>query len=118
MAVYLHNVQPSESSIDQIGFECVAFKKIIFPFWMPKSVKDPFMVEYDQRVINRFLSNEGIAANEIITRLQAQLLSMHTNLELFDSGLVRCGSVIKTSMTKFALERLLSMVSIPTFWQF
>jgi hypothetical protein len=29
------------------------------------------MMEYDQRVIIRFLSNEGIAADEIITRLQA-----------------------------------------------
>jgi hypothetical protein len=30
------------------------------------------MIEYDQRVIIRFLSTEGIAADEITARLQAQ----------------------------------------------
>jgi hypothetical protein len=30
------------------------------------------MMEYDQRVIRRFLSNEGIVADETITKLHAQ----------------------------------------------
>jgi hypothetical protein len=72
MAVYLHNVQSLESSIDQIGFECVVFKKLFFQFWMLKYAEGPFMMEYDQRVITRFLSNEGIASDKITTRLQIQ----------------------------------------------
>jgi hypothetical protein len=72
MAVYLHNVQLSESSRAQIRFQSVAFQMIIFPFQMLKSVTRPSMTEYDQRVIIRFLSNEGIAADEIVTRFQAQ----------------------------------------------
>jgi hypothetical protein len=125
MAVYLHNVQPSESSIDQIGFECVAFLKIIFPLWTLKSVKCPYMMEYDQRVIIRFLSNEGITANEITIKLQVQFAEHAYKLRTvrFWIAEVRCGSirfdsVIKTSMTKFALEGLLSMMSMPKFWQF
>jgi hypothetical protein len=43
---------------------------MFFPFGMLKSVKGPFVMEYDQRVIIRFLSNEGIGADEITTRLQ------------------------------------------------
>jgi hypothetical protein len=39
---------------------------------MSKSVKDPSMMEYDQRVIIRFLSNEGIPADEIATSFQAK----------------------------------------------
>jgi hypothetical protein len=38
---------------------------------MLKSVKRPSLMEYDQRVIIRFLSNEGISADKITTRLQA-----------------------------------------------
>jgi hypothetical protein len=41
---------------------------------MLESVKDPFMMEHDQRVIIRFLSNEGIADDEIIIKLQAQFV--------------------------------------------
>jgi hypothetical protein len=72
MAVYLDSVQHSASSIDQIGFDCVAFFKIIFPFWTVKSVKGLVMIEYDQRVIIRFLWNERMDANQITARLQAQ----------------------------------------------
>jgi hypothetical protein len=39
---------------------------------MLKSVKGPSMMEHDQRVIIRFLSNERIAANEITIKLQEQ----------------------------------------------
>jgi hypothetical protein len=120
MAISLHNVQPSESSIDQIRFECVAFEKIIFPFEKLKSVKRPSLRAYDQRVIVRFLSNDGIVADEIITRFQAQFGEHAYKLRTvrFWIGEVRFGSVVKTSMTKFALEGLLSMMSMPNFWQF
>jgi hypothetical protein len=37
-----------------------------------KSIKSPFIIEYDQRMIIRFLWKEGIGANEITTWLQAQ----------------------------------------------
>jgi hypothetical protein len=39
---------------------------------MLKFVKDLFMMEYDQRVIIRFLWNERIDANQITARLQTQ----------------------------------------------
>jgi hypothetical protein len=45
---------------------------MIFPLWTPKSVEGPFMMEYDQRVIIRFLSNEGICTHKITTRFQVQ----------------------------------------------
>jgi hypothetical protein len=38
---------------------------------------------------------------------------MPTNFERFDSGLQSYGSVVKTSMTKFALESLLWMILMP-----
>jgi hypothetical protein len=101
------------------------FLKIIFPFWTLKFVQSPFMMEYDQRVIIRFLSNEGIAADEIITRLQAQFAEHAHKLRTVRFwigevrfGSVRFGSVVKISMTKFALEDLFSMMSMPKFWPF
>jgi hypothetical protein len=39
---------------------------------MLEFVKNLFMMEHDQRVIIRFLWNEGIDTNEITARLQAQ----------------------------------------------
>jgi hypothetical protein len=92
MTVYLHNGQPSESSIDQIGFKCAVFKNH-FPFWKSKSVKSPFMMEYDQRVIIRFLSNERTTADEITTRLQIQLAEHAYKLRIvrFWIGEVRFG---------------------------
>jgi hypothetical protein len=75
------------------------------------------MMEYDQRVIIRFLSNERIAADEITTRLQAQFAEHAYKLRIvrFWIGEVRFSSVVNTSMTKFALEGLLSMMTIPKF---
>jgi hypothetical protein len=43
------------------------------------------------------------------------LVNMPTNFEQFDSGLLRYDSIIKTSMTKFALEHLLWMILMPNF---
>jgi hypothetical protein len=76
------------------------------------------MMEYDQGVIIRFLSNERIAADEITTRLQAQFAEHAYKLRTvrFWIGEVRFDSVVKPSMTKFALEGLLSMMSMPNFW--
>jgi hypothetical protein len=50
-------------------------------------------MEYDQRVIIRFLSNEGIAADEITTRLQAQFAEHMYKLRTgrFEIGEVRFG---------------------------
>jgi hypothetical protein len=70
ITVYLHSVQPSESETDQIRFDCIAFYKIIFPFWRLEFVKSLFVMEYDQRVIIRFLWNDAIDANHITARLQ------------------------------------------------
>jgi hypothetical protein len=45
---------------------------IIFWFWTLKSVKSVFRMKHDQRMIIRFLWNEGIDAHEITHKLQAQ----------------------------------------------
>jgi hypothetical protein len=47
-------------------------KNLPFPSWTPKSVKGMFMIGYYQRVIMRFVWNEGTDANQISTRFQAQ----------------------------------------------
>jgi hypothetical protein len=56
-------------------------------------VKRPYLIEYDQRVIIRFLSNDGIAADEITTRLQAQFSEQTYKLRTirFWTGEVRFG---------------------------
>jgi hypothetical protein len=72
MEFYLQSVDPSESQIDQIGFEHATNGIIIFPFCTLKSVKSTFQMEYDQRVIIRFLWNDGIDAHKSTHRLQAQ----------------------------------------------
>jgi hypothetical protein len=43
---------------------------MIFPVWILKSVDDPFGIEYDQRVIIKFLWNERADARQIAARLQ------------------------------------------------
>jgi hypothetical protein len=92
---------------DSIFPQCAAFAKLnisnwiwlchslktIFPSWMSKSFKGPFMTEYDQRAIIRFLSNDGIAPTKLPRDFRHSLLSMRTNLELFDSELVRWGAI-------------------------
>jgi hypothetical protein len=45
---------------------------MIFPVWTLKSVNDPFGMEYDQRVIIKFLWNDGVDARQIAARLQVQ----------------------------------------------
>jgi hypothetical protein len=45
---------------------------MIFPVWILKSVNDPFGMEYDQRVIIKFLWNEEADARKIADRLQTQ----------------------------------------------
>jgi hypothetical protein len=59
-------------TVDQIGFEYVTDGVIIFPFCILKAVKGTFRIEYDQRVIIRFLWNERINAHKITHGLQAQ----------------------------------------------
>jgi hypothetical protein len=55
----------------QIGFDFVAFKKIVFPVWTLISVKSTFGMEHDQRMIIKFLWNEGADASQIAARFQA-----------------------------------------------
>jgi transposase len=50
----------------------VAFEKIIFSVWALKSIENTFGMDYDQRVIIKFLWNEGASARQIAARLQAQ----------------------------------------------
>jgi hypothetical protein len=45
---------------------------MIFPVWTLKSVKNTFGMEYDQRMIIKFVWNEGTDACDIADRLQAQ----------------------------------------------
>jgi hypothetical protein len=46
---------------------------MIFPVGALKSVTGPFGMEYDQRMIMKFLWNERTDARQIATKLQAQL---------------------------------------------
>jgi hypothetical protein len=50
----------------------VVFLKKIFPVWTLKSVNHSFEMGYDQRVIIKFLWNEGADARQIADILQAQ----------------------------------------------
>jgi hypothetical protein len=70
--IYLQSMDPSESWIDQISFEYAIDGVIIFTFCTLKPVEGTFRMEYDQRVIIRFLWNDGVDAHEIIHRRQAQ----------------------------------------------
>jgi hypothetical protein len=58
--------------IDQIDFEYAIYAIIIFSFCTLKSVKGMFRMEYDQRVIIKFLLNEETDARDIADRMQAQ----------------------------------------------
>jgi hypothetical protein len=86
----------------------------MFPVWTLKSVKSTFGMEYDQRVIIRFLWNEGSDARDIAERLQTDfshnLMNMLINFKRFDSGLQRHGSVVKICMMKFTPEDLHLMI--------
>jgi hypothetical protein len=44
---------------------------MIFPVWILKSINDAFGMEYDQRVIIKFLWNEGVDARKIADIFQA-----------------------------------------------
>jgi hypothetical protein len=48
------------------------FLKMIFPIWTLKCVNGPFGMEYDQRVIIKFLWNKGVDTYQIEAKLQAQ----------------------------------------------
>jgi hypothetical protein len=45
---------------------------MIFMVWTLKFVKTPFGIEYDQRMIIKFLSNEGADDRDIADKLQTQ----------------------------------------------
>jgi hypothetical protein len=45
---------------------------MIFPVWTLKCVKNTFEMEYDQRVIIKFLWNEGADACNIADRMQTE----------------------------------------------
>jgi hypothetical protein len=87
--------------MDQINSEHAIYAIIIFPFCALKFVKATFRIEYDQRVIIKFLLNEGADARDIADILQTDcmhsLVNMLINFEQFNSGLQRYGSVAKTS---------------------
>jgi hypothetical protein len=50
----------------------MAFKKMIFPVWTLQSVNRSFLMQYDQRVIIKFLWNEREDARKTAVRLQAE----------------------------------------------
>jgi hypothetical protein len=57
--------------MNQIDFEHAIYVIIIFLFYTLKSVEDTFRMDYDQRVIIKFLLNEKIDTRDITDRLQA-----------------------------------------------
>jgi hypothetical protein len=78
---YLQSVALSESQINQIGFEYTIYAIIISPFCTLKSVKDTFRMEYDQRMIIKFLLNEGADARDIADRLQTDCRQIMDRLQ-------------------------------------
>jgi hypothetical protein len=76
-------------------------------------------MEYDPRVIIKFLLNEGAHARDIADRLQTgcrySLVNMLINFERFNPGLQKYDSVAETSIIKFALEDILWMISMLKF---
>jgi hypothetical protein len=73
-------------------------------------------MEYDQRVIIRFLWNDRTDAHENRHRLQALFGEYVMHFKLFDSGLQRYGPVVKTSMMKFTTEDFLWMILMQKLW--
>jgi hypothetical protein len=110
-------------------------------------------MEYDQRMIIKFLLNERADVRDIADRPQTDrrqtadrpqtdrrqtadrpqterrqtadrpqtdrrhsLVNMLINFERFNSELQKYGSVVRTSMMKFAPEDLFWMILIPKFW--
>jgi hypothetical protein len=68
---HLERMNPLESKIHRIGFNSAVDLIIIFPS-LSKYVNEALRMEYNQRVIIRFLHNERADAHDIIQRLQAQ----------------------------------------------
>jgi hypothetical protein len=66
---HLYSLDPSESEIDQIEFNCVAFKNDL-PGLDLKIRENTFGIDHDQRVIIKFLWNEEVDAHQIAARLQ------------------------------------------------
>jgi hypothetical protein len=65
-------VELSKSEINLIGIDSVDFSKVIFPLRPLKFLKGSFVMEYDQRVIIKFLWNERADARKTAARLQEQ----------------------------------------------
>jgi hypothetical protein len=61
-----------ESQTHRIGFNSAIDSIIIFPSSTFKYIHETLRMEHDQRVIIRFLHNQGADAHNIIQRLQAQ----------------------------------------------
>jgi hypothetical protein len=115
---------------------------MIFLVWTLKSVKSALGIEYDQRVIIKFLWNKRADAHDIADRLETDcrqiadrlqtdcrqiadrlqtdfrhsLVNMLINIEQFDSGLQRHGSIVKTCIMKFASEDFHLMMLTGKFW--
>jgi hypothetical protein len=66
---------------------------MIFPIWTLKSVNDPFGMEYDQRMIIKFLWNDGVDTRQIVARLQAQFAEHFYQLRTVRFWIteIRCG---------------------------
>jgi hypothetical protein len=54
---------------------------MIFPVWILKSVKSTFGMEYDQRMIIKFLWNEEANARDIADRLQTDCRQIADRLQ-------------------------------------
>jgi hypothetical protein len=61
-----------ESQIDRVGFNSAVDSMLIFASCTLKKVEETFRMEYEQRVIIKFLHNETIDAQSIGQTLQTQ----------------------------------------------
>jgi hypothetical protein len=108
---------PLESQTDRIGFNSTIDSRIIFSSCTFKYANETFRMEYDRRVIIRFLHNEDADADNITQRFHDSLLKMLMHFERSNSWLARYVAVVKTSMMKIAYEDLLLMILMRKFWR-
>jgi hypothetical protein len=89
---------------------------MVFPSYTLKYVNDSFRMEYHQRVIIKFLWNEGPMPAKLQPECNHSLLKMFINFEQSNSGLERYSEAVKTCMIQFAKEDRFWMMLMGKFW--
>jgi hypothetical protein len=99
---YFQRMKFLGNQTDRIGFNSAVNSIIIFASCLFTYVNDMLRVEYNQRVIIRFLHNEAAEAHNTPRSFMDNLSKIVMHFEQSNSGLARYVAIIKTSMMKFA----------------